>query len=518
MTMKKILYIIGAVGLLLSSCTVNDNECPATSTGGELKITSGIATRASGTTWDDNDQIGVFAEQGAEIFGANVPYSTALGGATGNFTADDEPIYFPRTGQMSITAYYPYTASTTLTAYAVDVADQTEPEKIDLMSASATSAKSTNAVPLRFYHRLSQLTLTLQAGDGVTTDELRGATVSVWDLTTDATYNLSTNAIELGGTVQDIALNVTDDGLKATAIVVPQDASDVLFAINVPGFDENYTSINAIEFKSGKNHNFTVTIGREEFTMSGSTIEDWDDTAATGDDLLEPDDTYTIAEIVAMSPNYPANPWRIRTSNGNEGHTVEEMDYLFEALDNVSYEVDVIFVDAKSITSNGPYVYRSRAAKLRSVSAPEATEIGEYAFCYCATLKTISLPKATEIGEYAFYECATLTTISLPEATTIDRAVFAICNALKELSLPKVTLMEEFVFAGCNTLQTLEIGTGYTTEPAESEIDIDALAFDDDLIGNINLTVGYGEVMGKYWTPEMYAGNHFGEFLSVTKQ
>ncbi len=504
--MKRILYIIGVAGLLFSACSKTNGV--GTGEQSALKIRSGIATRASGAEWDDNDQIGVFASQGSTILGDNVPYTTQTAGATGSFTADDEIIYFPQSGEMDIVAYYPYVASTTLEAYAVDVADQTKPEAIDLMSAVAQSAKSHNAVPMQFYHRLSKISLTLKAGEGVSEAELAGTTISISGLIADATYNLSTDQVTLGSTRSSIALNVTANGTKATAIVVPQDATGVRFIFSIPNFAPGYTAINTDEFVAGMNHNFTATISRQEIILSGSTITAWEDERAAGDDDLEASEQLTIAQVVASPP--AASTWRITTG---EYPTEAELQALYTVISEQSSAKDIVFVDAKRFIETEMSL-SGNFRNIRSIMALEATEIHSNAFDSCIDLTEISMPKLTELRNYAFNGCASLQEVSLPEVTILNDGVFQSCTGLHTISLPMAIEMGDDVFNNCTALTNLSIGTGYITEPAAGVIDFYANTFSRAPIGSINLTVGYGTILGKKWSPK--AGLTFGDFASVS--
>ncbi len=447
--MKKILYILAVAGVLFSSCS-KDGSMP-TRSDNALTISSSIATRASGTEWDDNDQIGVFASQGAEVYGDNVLYSTPTGGASVHFTASAEPIYYPHTGVLDIVAYYPYVESTTLTAYAVDVTEQSKPEDIDLLSAKISSQKSSMALNMDFHHRLSQVSITLKAGEGLTTADLAGTTVSVSGVVATASYDLQSDHITLGSAKEDISLNVTADGTQATGIVIPQSATDVSLLFDVPSYGILSTAINLLEFEAGKNHIFTVTVSEYELNLSDATIVAWDEDTEIGDDNLTADEARTIAQIIARPPT--TNPWRIKTG---DAPALGELDALYELLDEVSYNVDIIFVDAKRLeaTSGGG---ETRAAMLRSVSAPALTEVGDYAFINLPALESVSLPNVTTVGYGAFADCSQLTEISLPKATRLDVFVFHSCYALETVSLPKVTEIENHTFQECVALKTIHL-------------------------------------------------------------
>ena len=67
--------------------------------------------------------------------------------------------------------------------------------------------------------------------------------------------------------------------------------------------------------------------------------------------------------------------------------------------------------------------------------------------------QSISLPNATSIGDYAFASCSSLTSISIPNMTTIGEGAFEGCGGLTSLTIPNsVTSIGEDAFDGCYEL------------------------------------------------------------------
>lgn len=66
------------------------------------------------------------------------------------------------------------------------------------------------------------------------------------------------------------------------------------------------------------------------------------------------------------------------------------------------------------------------------------TEIGDYAFEYCADLTSVSVPSSVRrIGDYAFFFCTGLNTVSLQNGLTeIGASAFDSCSALSNVSIP----------------------------------------------------------------------------------
>ena len=90
----------------------------------------------------------------------------------------------------------------------------------------------------------------------------------------------------------------------------------------------------------------------------------------------------------------------------------------------------------------------------QSISLPNATSIGDYAFASCSSLTSISIPNMTTIGEGAFEGCGGLTSLTIPNSvTSIGGNAFRGCDALTSVTIPdSVTSIGEDAFDGCYEL------------------------------------------------------------------
>ena len=121
-------------------------------------------------------------------------------------------------------------------------------------------------------------------------------------------------------------------------------------------------------------------------------------------------------------------------------------------------------------------------------------EIGESAFCECATLKRVVFPdNLKSIGSKAFYNCVNLSEIVLPHSVeSIDKFAFSRCHSIEKLEIKAEKIkIEARAFANCLTLKEISISANFA--------DIGELAFFmcNDL-KSVNITciykmnVGYG--------------------------
>ena len=124
---------------------------------------------------------------------------------------------------------------------------------------------------------------------------------------------------------------------------------------------------------------------------------------------------------------------------------------------------------------------------LKSVTAPNVTELGEACFADCFALisfsaqslesigaysfspyseeaqsglplKMFEAPNLKTIGDYAFYACAMLETIDLSGVTEIGSTAFALCSALNGVTLSdELTELPELVFYGCTALELTDL-------------------------------------------------------------
>lgn len=260
-------------------------------------FTGGInaSTRAVNINWSTNDIIGIFMIEANKTLSAdaikegvdNVAYQTD-GGYTFSPISGGKTIYFPIDGDVDFYSYYP---QTTVNNYkvALNVADQTNQEAIDFMYAKTTGCnKATPQVELKFNHQLSNLILNVQAGNGLTQDELKDMTVTIKDQNTTATYNLVDGTISDEGNPTDITMKTTKAGEQYEAILLPTTSTtrELVFDLK-NGYDAPFVWTMESDLKGGNRYYYTtVKLTRTGVVLTG-TIEAWNEVRNNNENIAE---------------------------------------------------------------------------------------------------------------------------------------------------------------------------------------------------------------------------------------
>ena len=175
--MKKMTKFFALVLLAGAMVSCNTEDTASTTPNGKVAVqfTGGISvnTRASETTWDNGDRIGITDIDNDTQYG-NVPFILK----NGKFEAEGKVIYIEDTKPHTFRAYYPYNAAGGILAATTDATAQQNQPAIDFLFASGATGDKNNPVVSftdktakggednSFHHRMSQITLTFEAGDG----------------------------------------------------------------------------------------------------------------------------------------------------------------------------------------------------------------------------------------------------------------------------------------------------------------------------------------------------------------
>ena len=304
--MKKILIAL-TTALLLTACS-SDSDPTVTKDGRRvpLQVRGYIAdtplgiTRAAGSTWEEEDEIGLYAfPQGDTTTpiddGSNVCYfftdnPIATNGNIYQAFASSTSINLPGTGNIDVYGYYPYNSElTNPTAVAVNLSTQNPQKSIDLMTTGKVSTSTHNgstpininnpSCELLFEHRLTKLEFNLKFEDF---GEITTTSLTIGSQKTTATYNIYTSTLTYGSGEANqtitAAIGSTKSGFDKTfeAIVLPNDDSNNPVPVQrkvtivVDGRSYSFTIISSGEksktevvtssFVAGKKYIYNVTV------------------------------------------------------------------------------------------------------------------------------------------------------------------------------------------------------------------------------------------------------------------
>jgi hypothetical protein len=271
--MKKIAVMMTALTLAaLMGCDTGTNGGTEPSERVAVSFSTEInpaRARAVGTTWDRGDAIGAFMLEsggtGIADNASNRQYVSASGNGSFTPASEGDTIYYPADQRrVDFIAYYPYASGLQGFAYPVDVSDQTNQAKIDLMTAERVSGggPSAGSVALRFRHRLSRVELEIKAGTSLTDAALAGLKASITGQRTTGSFDINANTLTPSGAGgASISLRMMGNGKSGEGILLPSEAQEgrqLVFTLG--GKEFRYTIPAGNEFKAGIRNKYTITL------------------------------------------------------------------------------------------------------------------------------------------------------------------------------------------------------------------------------------------------------------------
>lgn len=275
-----------AIASLLISC--DKSESIAMENSSEVSFSTGIATRATGDTWESDDAIGVYMYY-TELFdlydnSSNAQYTIDSGAGTSAATfTSTNPLCYPIDGNVvDFVAYYPYS---TLTdgVLSINTASQTNEEEIksiDYMVAGAASySNSSESSPtLSFTRVMSRIVFELERLDSAKESEI--SNISLTNIITDGTLTIINNLSYLSVTPSESTSTISvynNDSDIIEIIIIPQTLSSKLYLM----VDGTYFLVSLSgEFTAGSQYTYNMKVGGEGVTLGGATITDWGNAAA----------------------------------------------------------------------------------------------------------------------------------------------------------------------------------------------------------------------------------------------
>lgn len=286
MKMNRILFGILFVSFFFYSCENDDdysinNQKP-------IEFSSDISykintTKASGSSWDGGDKIGIFMKSGGTVLSeqsiidnaSNVSYRTS---GNGIFVAEttSDAIYFPADNSfVDFIAYYPYRSDITSFIYEIDVTDQSIPENIDfLYSNNLANVNNTNVNnSLIFTHQLSTIRFNISIiNDNVPFDDL---TVTASGMKTKADFDLTNGSLtvdENSVAAINFRTTINSSSAYAEAVLLPDNGgSGRTITFGLPSVGTNFKWTIPSDTQLGKGRKYTYNI---KLDASGVIVEE----------------------------------------------------------------------------------------------------------------------------------------------------------------------------------------------------------------------------------------------------
>ena len=274
------IFIAAIAATAMTACNNELNEQLASNNGGDVKFTMGIeGTSASRVTMEDGsyqasfadgDNVGIFVKEVTSY--ANLEYTYSGNAWTG------AAVSVPADGVYTYSAYYPYTDGATATAIITEVqADQETSGYLanDFLMSSLTATAGQTNVGLQFTHALSLVEVTL-SGPNAAED----ATVTLSNMTTDATINLETSTVIPGEKKANVTMDKLATSMKYRAIVPEQTVAQGTALMTIASKGRTYKvsyKESDVKFEKGKYISLNVELGSsssaEDYTVTITSLD-----------------------------------------------------------------------------------------------------------------------------------------------------------------------------------------------------------------------------------------------------
>lgn len=302
--MNKNVFLSVAAALMLAACS-NDDQLPPEET--PIRLSAGLDV-AAGTRGITDNSYNATVFNGGETIDVNIKetnngtsasygtdgWLTATIGASGAGATLSSACYWPGSGAgIDIYAWYPvstttyWTTARTVFKVPATQSGSTDHKLFDLMYATpesgtgdahqtVASSNRTSAINLQFTHKLAKLVVTLapkDASSGVTTDDLKNATVTIGSVQTTADVTAATGAVAASTTASTETLTIMadEDGVTGYALIPAQTLSGTL-SVTLKAGGAMTATLSGFAVLAGQTNTLNVSVSLTDITVTTSIV------------------------------------------------------------------------------------------------------------------------------------------------------------------------------------------------------------------------------------------------------
>lgn len=321
---KHLLIILSALSMMYSCSDEFANSVIETvslpiSIDAEYPV-KGVGTRATDNGFVVDDAVGVFVVDynkdgtpGELVMKGNRADNVKFTFTSGTWKANYQLYWASKATPADFYGYYPFNENMqSVTEYAFSVyknqdgttADKSNYEQSDLLWAKAEKVQpTTDAVQLQYRHLMAGVTIQLQMGTGFDASEWAqlDKVVLIDNVQSSATVNLQTGTVTPSPSGEEVITPLIYNNMWR-AVVVPQTVAAGKRVLNITVDGKNYElkKQEAVQYVSGKMHNFTITVNKNTatgdytFQLTADDIVAWIDDADLHDGLVR---QYIIVDV-----------------------------------------------------------------------------------------------------------------------------------------------------------------------------------------------------------------------------
>ena len=272
---SKIIRFVGLSVIILFVTSCSKNELNEVEYSKAVNFSSGqelVVTRTSNfkTEWNNGDEIGITMSGITPLVFNQLYIAKRLdqNGSKAEFNPQeaDEPIMFPKEGNVNFVATYPYKPDLIDFNYPVDLTDATD-KKFIFSNNAVRKNIDDDLVNLEFESPFCELYLELVKDFDLSNSELKNLSVQIHGVSTKGVVNLETGSVSLlnKGSVLDMEATKL---YNRKVLLFPQNK---LKGANVQFISENNRTFNIdlseYQFEAGFQYKYKVYIGEMDLTV-----------------------------------------------------------------------------------------------------------------------------------------------------------------------------------------------------------------------------------------------------------